>query len=129
MFKSIGSLAVYVSDLAKAKKFYTEILGFEISADLGPTLCFLKSNSGNFYIYMEGGKKKASINNETCRLSFFLQSEKTAAETYAILKQAGVKILQPAPEPVSDDTACFQFLDPDGNILEVSGKYRNNIRL
>jgi len=122
MFKNIGSLAVYVSDMERAKKFYTEILGFEISADLGPTLCFLKSKPGNIYIYMEAGKKATSIDNETCRLSFFLQTEKSASETYAALKKAGVKMLQTKPELVADDTACFQFQDPDGNIIEVSGK-------
>jgi predicted enzyme related to lactoylglutathione lyase len=122
MFKSIGSLAVYVSDMARAKKFYTEILGFEISADLEPNLCFLKSKSGKIYIYLEGGKKTASIDNETCRLSFFLEAEKTAAETYAFLKKAGVSLLQSAPESVADDTACFQFQDPDGNIIEVSAQ-------
>ena len=122
MFISIGSLAVYVSDLARAKKFYTEILGFEISADLGPNLCFLKSKTGKIYIYLEGGKKASSVEIETCRLSFFLEAEKSISETYTLLKKAEVKLLQSAPEPVADDTACFQFQDPDGNIIEVSGK-------
>jgi predicted enzyme related to lactoylglutathione lyase len=122
MFKSIRSLAVYVSDMARAQKFYTEILGFEITADLGPNLCFLNSKAGKIPIYLEGGQKAASIDNQTCRLSFFLEAEKSASETYAVLKKAGVKLLQAEPELVADDTACFQFQDPDGNIIEVSGK-------
>lgn len=122
MFKSIGSLAVYVTDLERAKKFYTEILGFKVSADLGPTLCFLKSKSGNIDIYMAGGNKPASIDNQTSRLSFFLRTEKPASEVHAILKNAGVELLQDAPEYVGDATYCFQFKDPDGNIVEVAGK-------
>lgn len=122
MFKSIRSLAVYVTDMKRAKRFYTEILGLEVSADLGPNLCFLKSRSGNIHIYMEGSSKSTSIDNQTSRLSFFLQAENSAFETYAALEAAGVKLLQEAPELVGDDTACFQFEDPDGNIIEVSGK-------
>jgi predicted enzyme related to lactoylglutathione lyase len=122
MFKSIRSLAVYVSDMARAKKFYTEVLGFEITADLTPTLCFLNSKSGKIPIYLECVQKVSSVDNQTCRSSFFLEAEKLASETYADLKKAGVKLLQSAPEPVADDTTCFQFQDPDGNIIEVSGK-------
>lgn len=122
MFRSIRALAVYVTDLKKAKRFYTEILGFELSVDLEPNLCFLKSKSGDINIYMEGGKKQTSIDNQTTRLSFFLQAERSAPETYASLKAAGVKLLQENPKLVGDETACFQFEDPDGNIIEVSGK-------
>lgn len=122
MFKSIRALAIYVSDMERAKRFYTEILGFKISAELGPNLCFLESTSDNIHIYLQGGNKPTSIDKKTCRLSFFLQAEKSASETYAFLKSAGVKLLQTAPELVGDDTSCFQFEDPDGNIIEVAGK-------
>lgn len=33
MFKSIRSLAVYVADIERAKKFYTDILGFVVSSE------------------------------------------------------------------------------------------------
>jgi len=122
MFESIRALAVYVTDLSKAKKFYTKILGFEVSAELGPNLCFLRPKSGNIHLYMKGGSKPSSIDNLTTRLSFFLQAGNSASKTFASLKAAGVKLLQEAPEVVGDDTACFQFEDPDGNIIEVSGR-------
>lgn len=121
MFESASTLAVYVTDMTRAKKFYTEILQFDISADLGPELCFLKSKSGKFYIYLKGGYKPCAIDSRTSRLGFFLRSEKSAAETLAQLKAAGVKVLQETPEQVADDTACFQFEDPDGNIIDVAG--------
>jgi len=84
-------------------------------------LCFLKSESGAIYIYLEGGNKPRAIDKETSRLSFFLEAEKSTSETYNVLKAKGVKLLQEAPEAVSDDTHCFQFQDPDGNIIEVAG--------
>jgi predicted enzyme related to lactoylglutathione lyase len=122
VFKSIRALAIYVTDMGRAKKFYTEILGFQVSAELGPNLCFLESASGDIHIYLEGGNKPTSIDKKTSRLSFFLQAAKSAPETYAVLKKAGVKLLQDAPEFVGDGTLCFQFEDPDGNIINVAGK-------
>ena len=122
MFKRISSLAVYVTDLQRAKKFYTDILGFDVRADLGPTLCFLAFKSGNIDIYLEGGHKPSTVDNQTARLSFFLESEKSASETFAALKSAGVNLLQDEPEQVDDNTYCFQFTDPDGNVIEVSGR-------
>ena len=108
MFKGVKTLAVYVTDKERAKKFYTEILGFEVSSDLGPNLCLVKSRSGSLYIYPEGGKKPSSIDSETSRLSFFLEAENSATETYDALESAGVKLLQEAPQLVGDETYCFQ---------------------
>jgi predicted enzyme related to lactoylglutathione lyase len=122
MFKSIRALAIYVTNMGRAKKFYTEILGFKVSAEIEPNLCFLESESGNIHIYLQGGNKTTPIDRKTCRLSFFLQAEKSASETYALLKSAGVKLLQTAPELVGDNTSRFQFQDPDGNIIEIAGK-------
>jgi predicted enzyme related to lactoylglutathione lyase len=122
MFKGVRSLGVYVTDKERAKEFYTKVLGFEVAFDLGPEICFLKSPNKEIDIYLEGGMKPSPVDNKTCRVSFFLDAERPAAEVFARLKQAGVKLLQTAPEQVDDDTACFQFCDLDGNIIEVSGR-------
>ena len=108
--------------MEKAKQFYTNILGFEIGADIPQAnLCFLYSKNRKLSIYLKAGNKSFLIDNQTCRLSFFLEAEKTVKETFDELKKAGVEILQKEPEQVADDTFTFQFLDPDGNILEVVG--------
>ncbi len=121
MFKSIGALAVYVTDKERAKEFYTSVLGFEVTVDLGPTLCFLKSPNGAIDIYLEGGMKPAEVGQDTTRLSFFLKAQAPAQEIFESLSKAGAHLLQEQPEPVDDNTACFQLLDPDGNIIEVCG--------
>lgn len=122
MFDRISSLGVYVTDLERAKKFYTEVLGFEVSADLGPSLCFLRSKSGKVNIYFEGGHKPATADVDTARLSFFLEPVDSVLKVFDFLKTKGVTPLQSAPEQVGDDVWWFQFPDPDGNIIEVSGK-------
>lgn len=121
MFSRTRALAIYVTDLKRAKTFYTDILKFEVLTDLGPDICFLRSTSGNITIYLEGGKTPASTDEEASRLSFFLQAEASAFETYAALKKAGAVLLQKAPEQLGEDTYWFQVKDPDGNIIEVTG--------
>lgn len=122
MFEKVSTVAIHVTDMARAKQFYVETLGFEVSADLGPELCFLRSRSGRISIYLEAGAKPTSVNNHTARLGFFLRAETSAQDVFSRLRAAGVRLLQDAPEPVADDTACFQFLDPDGNVIDVEAR-------
>jgi len=121
MFTSINTIAVYVSEMEPAKKFYTEVLGFEVKHDLGPTLCFLISRSGDINVYLEAGYARGSVSKASTRLSFFLRTEKSVKETFDALKTAGISVLDDAPQQVGDGVFVFQFLDPDGNILEATG--------
>jgi len=119
MFKGLNTIAVYVSDMERAKRFYTEVLGFNLRVDLAPTLSFLQF--GNIHVYLEAGHKPAAVDNESTRLGFFLETENSARETFDALKAAGVTILNDAPVEVGDGVYVFRFLDPDGNILEATG--------
>lgn len=122
MFTDVSCLAVYVTDYRRAKRFYTEVLGFDVRVELGPNLCFLVSKSGKVNVYLEGGYEPSAVDDQTARLSFFLETEKSIFETYDTLKAAGVELLHDAPEQVGDDRYVFRLADPDENIIEVSGK-------
>jgi predicted enzyme related to lactoylglutathione lyase len=121
MFDAVTAVAVYVTDKERAKRFYTEVLDFDVAVDLGPELCFLKSRNGGINVYLEGGMKPAAVDRGSSRLSFFLHAHAPAEETYRRLQDSGVTLLQDAPQAVDEQIACFQLLDPDGNILEVCG--------
>jgi catechol 2,3-dioxygenase-like lactoylglutathione lyase family enzyme len=122
MFADVSCLAVYATDYERAKHFYTEVLGFDVRVEPGPDLSFLVSKSGKINIYLEGGYGPSSVDDRTARLSFFLEAEKSIFETYEDLKAAGVELLQDAPEQVGDDRFVFRLADPDGNLIEISGK-------
>ncbi|MHC5038238.1 MAG: VOC family protein [Planctomycetota bacterium] len=122
MFQNVRTIAVYSAKLDEAKRFYTEILGFEVFSEPTPQLVFLRSTSGKIFLYLEGGYTPTPVDPQSSRLSVFLEAEGSARETFDTLKTRGVNLLQEAPEEVGDGTACFQFTDPDGNILEVAGK-------
>lgn len=120
MFQGVHTVAVYVSDMARAKEFYTQVLGFEQGWDVHENLSFLKV--GTAHVYLEGGYEPAEISERIIRLSFFLEAEKSVKEVFDTLKARGVKLVQDSPEEIGHDVWWFQFRDPDGNILEVSGK-------
>lgn len=121
MFKGANTLAVYASDMERAKAFYTGVLGFEVRVEPAPNLCFLVSGSGELHIYLEGGHKISRGDGDSCRLSLFLQTEGSIFEVFDGLKEAGVELLDDAPEEVGENTYAFRFRDPDGNILEATG--------
>ncbi|MBN2379390.1 VOC family protein [candidate division WOR-3 bacterium] len=120
MFTSINTVAVYVSDMERAKDFYVDILGFKIKHDFG-NLCFLISESEKIYIYLEAGYELNPVDYKSTHLSFFLKTTKSTKETFEALKAKGVTILDEEPEEVGDGVYVFRFLDPDGNILEATG--------
>jgi predicted enzyme related to lactoylglutathione lyase len=119
MFSRIRALAIYVTDIKRAKTFYTTVLNFEALTDIEPNIVFLKSK--DITLYLEGGKTPAATDSESSRLSFFLQAEASAFKTYTALKKRGVVLLQKAPEQLGENTYWFQMKDPDGNIIEVTG--------
>lgn len=121
MFTGIGALAIYVTDKERAKEFYTSVLGFQVAADVSPTLCFLKSPNGVVDAYLEGGMTRSGTRRDATRLGFFLRTDGSARHAFAALRAAGVRLLQDEPAAVDDSTECFQLLDPDGNIIDVCG--------
>jgi len=122
MFDHVRTVAVYVEDKERAKSFYTEVLGFTVTADLGPDLCFLRTRSGKLHLYLSGGCRPGPPRADATRLGFFLETTESAHETHRRLVAAGVNVLDETPEEVGEDTFTFRFLDPDGNILEAVGK-------
>ena len=121
MFETVRTVAVYVSDIEPARRFYVEILGFELRVQVHENLCFLASASGKVHVYLEGGHRPAPAGPDATRLSFFLETEGSAREAFDRLKSAGVTLLEEAPEEVGDGVFVFRFLDLDGNVLEATG--------
>ncbi len=122
MFKDVKTVAVYVTDLETSKGFYTGVLGFRLSAQVAEDLCFLESTSGLVHVYLKGGMEPGRVDRNSTRLSFFLETEESVSKAYERLRSSGVSLIGDSPEHVGDGIYCFQFEDPDGNILEVAGR-------
>lgn len=118
-FKSLHHISLTVSDLAKAKEFYGNILGLtEINR---PPFDFPGAwyQIGNQQLHLIEDKEHQSLQNEegiNTRARHFAIRVGNYAETVAYLQKKQVEIVE-RPNSVSGFAQIF-CQDPDGNIIE-----------
>ncbi len=111
-------VATYVSDLERAKTFYSEQLGFSEAAPMPPGVLL---KAGELSLYLEGGRaprEAASRGQAEVAAVLEVASVKAAAEA---LEAGGVRIVTPYQE-FGPEFGMFQISDPDGNLVEFAGK-------
>lgn len=115
----LDHLAIYVSDLTSAERFYTDVLGMRLRDRLGDMTLV---ECGGITIGLIQRPELAPrdpgiIQNPLARAHHaFLVEWDNFAETRVALEAAGV----PTHGPVNwGDHECFYFLDPDCNLLEI----------
>ena len=119
--KRVGHIALYVKDVDASIKFYTEVLGFQISAKrtAGPG-AFLTCGQFHHDLALFGGLEGAEPvkTNDTTLHHFAVQVENFQAlkEIYQTLKEKGVKVDQATDHGV---TGSIYVADPDGNRVEI----------
>lgn len=119
--QDIGQVAVTVSDVAAAKKFYAEILGLRPLFDAGPNLSFVAAGSVRLMLTTPQGAGEAGKNS----IIYFRTSR--LAELYPSLLAKGAR---PEREPQStarlpDHELWIGFIrDPDGNLVGLMEERR-----
>lgn len=113
----VAHMALYVSDLQKARAFYKDFLGFEepytLKRDDGSDrIAFIKINEDQYLeLFAESPKQDGNLNH----ISFFTDSAE-AMRVY--LASKGIKV----PDKVSKGkigNSNFNITDPDGHTVEV----------
>lgn len=114
MVKHIATVAIYVDDQQKAKRFWTEKMGFEVTAEhpMGPNAYWLevapKEAETRLVIY----PKAMMQGSEHMKASIVFQCV-DIMDTYVALKANGVEFLG---EPQKMQWGAFvQFKDEEGN--------------
>lgn len=119
--KDIGQIAITVSDVAAAKKFYIEVLGLALLFDAGPNLSFVASGSVRLMLTTPQGAGRAGQNS----ILYFRTT--TLAELYRDVVQRGARAEQ---EPrltakLPDHELWIGFVrDPDGNLVGLMEERR-----
>jgi catechol 2,3-dioxygenase-like lactoylglutathione lyase family enzyme len=115
----LDHLAIYVSDVERAERFYVDVLGMERVMRL-PDQTLLKLGDVNFGL-MQGRDlpppDPSALRDPRGKAHHaFLVSVEEFARARAALAAASA----PLSETVNwGDHDCFYFLDPDGNMLEI----------
>lgn len=120
--RKIGHVVLNVSDLEAAVRFYTEVLGLEVS-DRYPEsmvpggMVFLRCNPDHHGVALVGGAPRL----ERSRLNHFAFEVGTPDEVFrarARLREQGVPIVFEGRRRAGCQLAV-EFQDPDGNNLEI----------
>jgi catechol 2,3-dioxygenase-like lactoylglutathione lyase family enzyme len=120
--RKIGHVVLNVSDLETAVRFYTEVLGLQVS-DRYPDsmvpggMVFLRCNTDHHGVALVGGAPKI----EHSRLNHFAFEVGTPGEVFgarAWLRKHGVPIVFEGRRRAGCQLAV-EFRDPDGNNLEI----------
>jgi catechol 2,3-dioxygenase-like lactoylglutathione lyase family enzyme len=117
----VAHMAVYVKDLAKARQFYEDFLGFGEPFTLpqkegGSTrIAFVKVNDHQYFeIFDEKDRGEGQLNH----VSIYTDN---ADRMYAYLKSKGIEIMSDKGQVGKGQTGNknFNVKDPDGHIVEI----------
>jgi catechol 2,3-dioxygenase-like lactoylglutathione lyase family enzyme len=121
--QGIAHFTIPVSDLARSKKFYTEILGLELVKAAGPNLVFLRSGKDSIVLARsdEAAKPQKTGAGTSEVHHAFIVEHRDFENSVEELKRAGVNIFEQDERgagAVFNGRSAY-FYDPDGNILEI----------
>jgi predicted enzyme related to lactoylglutathione lyase len=119
----LGQIAITVSDVAKAKTFYHDVLGLKFLFDAGPNLAFLAAGSVRIMLSSSQGAGAVGKNS-----ILYFKVEDLPATHAAVVARGAVNERAPAlTAKMPDHELWIGFVrDPDGNLVglmsEVRGK-------
>ena len=119
------TLLLVVSDIARSRAFYQDVLGAELYREYGGTSCVFRFQ-GTWLLLVTGGEPTADKPDVVFAPPpdpQVVSSELTirvpdCERAYRVLKSRGAVFLTP-PYVWSHEVRCF-FRDPDGHLLEIS---------
>jgi catechol 2,3-dioxygenase len=119
--KRIGHVLLRVTDVERAKLFYTKVLGFQFrEQDPDHGGVFLGLQEYGHTIDLMPLEKPGPLRTDNMpgvqHIAFQVDSEQALRDSYFELKDRGVEILR-IMDHVSQKSIYFR--DPDGNMLEI----------
>ena len=113
----LHSTVIFVKDIEKTKKFYTQYLGFEIEHDFGKNV-ILTSGLSIWEILPENIiNKELLTTKETNRFELYFETDDIET-IFNDLEKAGVYFLHKIHEEAWGQRT-FRFFDPDKHLIEI----------
>ena len=121
--KRIGHVLLRAADVERSRKFYTEVLGFQVmeeDPEHGGTFMALEGHAHTLDLFPAkepgGPPPVASGGVGVHHVAFQVESDEALRAAYFTLRDHGVEIVR-AVDHVSQQSIYFH--DPDGNLLEI----------
>jgi catechol 2,3-dioxygenase-like lactoylglutathione lyase family enzyme len=123
--KGVVHFTIPITDLARSEDFYTRILGLELVRSLPDYgMVFLKAGDDYLVLGTSGRDGRPFADEETVHHAFLVDPG-SYDSSVAFLKENGVEMVREEnrPEGIFPGRSAY-FLDPDGNMLELSALSR-----
>jgi catechol 2,3-dioxygenase len=122
--KRLGHVGIFVRDIEKSKKFYTEILGFKVSDINEQGIVFLRCGTDHHDTVLvslskEGQGSVQAERREIQQISYEVDRVEDLREALKFLKEKGVTIVSGLRQRGPGNDKTIDFLDPDGNNLQL----------
>lgn len=122
MIQAVHHVAVRVTDLERSIAFYVDLLGFAVRTRTtlasGARIAFLAFPGGGCELELIAGLHDHHAGDGLVHHVAFLVEDVEGA--FSRLRNAGVALLDAAPETLATGRRLFSFRGPDGEWLQVT---------
>jgi len=118
--KAIDYTVIYVRDLAAMRRFYEDVLCFELIRELSPRWIEYRVGANVLALALPGLTAKddpVPKHTAALQLAFRVARDDVDACAAELTKQGIALVLPPTDQPFGHRTLFFR--DPDGNLLEI----------
>lgn len=122
--KRLGHVGIFVKDVEKSKKFYTEVLGFKVSDVNEQGIVFLRCGTDHHDTVLvplpkESAGAVSTERKEVQQISYEVDRVEDLRAALKHLKQNGVTIVSGMRQRGPGNDKTIDFLDPDGNVVQL----------
>jgi catechol-2,3-dioxygenase len=120
--KKLGHVGIYVRDLEKSKKFYTEVVGLKVSDEFPAKAVFMRCSHDHhdtilFQLAAEKSTRSQNDRTEIQQISYEVDRLDDLRQKAAEIRTQGIAVTRPDQKgPGMDKT--IEFSDPDGNRIQ-----------
>jgi catechol 2,3-dioxygenase-like lactoylglutathione lyase family enzyme len=122
-FRAIAAIdytVIFVRDLGAMRRFYQDILGFELIRELSPRWLEYRIGPNTLALAVPGlTAKDAPVPPRSAALQLAFRVDRDAVDACAAeLQRQGIALVAPPTDQPFGHRTLF-FRDPDGNLLEI----------
>ena len=120
--RKLGHVGIYVKDLERSKKFYTDVVGLKVSDELPGRAVFLRCSHDHhdtvlFQLAAEKLARSQADRAELQQISYEVDRLDDLRQKAVELRAQGISVVGPDQKgPGMDKT--IEFCDPDGNRIQ-----------
>ena len=120
--RKLGHVGIFVKDLERTKKFYTEVVGLKISDEFPGKAVFMRCSHDHhdtvaFQLPPEKLPRAQSDRVEIQQISYEVDRIDDLRQKAAELRGQGIEVVGPERKTAGMD-ATIEFCDPDGNRVQ-----------